>query len=341
MLAFSKEQAKGYGKYQQIAFDKTTGQQFFVVKSQPAPAQKHSNPMDIVSMEFLHKLKKQYGVSKKVVSSIRNSYKQRSSHIHLPDESLSTQLFVKNIENHILDTLRTTYINQHGDIELWYPPPDTHRALGTIVMGSTGSGKTVKVLNEIVMQENMIDRPIVIFSPFSRNDPAILSMIKARPKSKKLVRRIDLKAVEQNQVKLNPMDIPENSIVILDDIESLPRQRSKEKYSLRHEIFGLAANLFLAGRHRGICPVFLAHSLFSNGPEFALIKREAAILFILWRNGSRSQYSKFMTQVIGIPKKKVERFYKNAGVGSGSRWIGLSLTTPQFVCSKKHVELLE
>ena len=99
MLAFSVKQAKEYGHYQEIAFDLTTDQRFFVVKSQPVPAQKHQNVFDLISMEYLHKLKKQYGVSRNVVSSIRNSYKQRASHIHLPDESLSTQLFVKNIEN--------------------------------------------------------------------------------------------------------------------------------------------------------------------------------------------------------------------------------------------------
>ncbi len=337
MLAFSRAQADQFtDRPFKAATDLKSEDEIFIVPSSgdARPVQTHPNPIELVSNIKLHKIRKRFSLSNTVMNQIRSAYQSRSPHIQLPQGGdLSVELGVQHIEDEILNRLRSTYVNKSASLLPYFGTAQEAEEVNnhTLICGASGSGKSYYVFRELLLQPELADRPVYIFSPHAHNDPSILYLKKRKKKG--TVLRLDFKSLVANKVQVNMSMFEPRSVVVFDDLEGLPR-RSVGDYNLRSTLFGAASELFVQGRHKGIVAMCIAHNIFS-AHEIKSIRQEAAQLVILAR-GSRATYERFLRQHLGFSKEQIKECWKMSG---RSRWTLFHLSAPTYHCSQYHVKV--
>jgi len=340
MITTSEAKAASHGKYTKVAYDRKSNLSIYVTRTEDTyPIQTPSTSVldDLISKEKLNILRKRYSVPKSVIRSIRSSYENQSEYINLPDganSDLSTQLFIDNIESHIIRSLKKEITLPKADLQVFYPSNVRSQFYSTIVLGASSSGKDWWVVDQ-VLSPSLKDKLVIYFSMHAHDDSTVLRLIKERKNASTHVRRIDLKALAEDKIVFKLSDLPDDCIVCFSDIESLPDSVSGTgTYSVKKMLYRLAESVYSSGRHRGILSFFIAHSSTQGrgNIHFVKLRREASIVVCMIA-GSKAPFMGYLQRNLGMSKGEIAHVFEKS---KGSRFIALQQSNPEFALSKSY-----
>jgi hypothetical protein len=228
-------------------------------------------------------------------------------------------------------TDKRVYLNEDATVNsyvsedrLLLVPPAKGKRQVIYVAGASGSGKsywTAEYVRSFIRYKPKSQ--IYLFSALSE-DPAFDSLEKA----KKLHRvKIDLKLVE------DPVDISEiepDSLVIFDDIDTLPKMLLKAIHGIIHKIGEI-------GRHTAISTVVISHLI--NGSDRAFtrgIHNESQYTVLYPRGCSKYQLIYFLKNYIGLSANEAKKV-----CSLPSRHVMVSKSYPPYLQTDKKIFTLD
>jgi hypothetical protein len=190
------------------------------------------------------------------------------------------------------------------------------KSIRLFISGQSGSGKSY-FISEFLKYNQPKGMPVFIFSPF-KADKSVDSI-------KNLI-YIDLDDFEaENQREFEtPDDIPDDSIIIFDDIDS-HRTRAKELQKIR--------DIYLEiGRHHNISVLTISHNPMGGVKTKASI-RESQYAVVFPRANQRDT-TKLLETYFGYTKKMVDEV-----LNCTSRWVFISKSVPSYFVFEHGVRL--
>jgi hypothetical protein len=190
------------------------------------------------------------------------------------------------------------------------------KSIRLFISGQSGSGKSY-FISEFLKYNQPKGMPVFIFSPF-KADKSVDSI-------KNLI-YIDLDEFEaENQREFEtPDDIPDDSIIIFDDIDS-HRTRAKELQKIR--------DIYLEiGRHHNISVLTISHNPMGGVKTKASI-RESQYAVVFPRANQRDT-TKLLETYFGYTKKMVDEV-----LNCTSRWVFISKSVPSYFVFEHGVRL--
>lgn len=206
----------------------------------------------------------------------------------------------------------------YGNTEFLFPIVESlkSKSIRLFISGQSGSGKSY-FISEFLKYNQPKGMPVFIFSPF-KADKSVDSI-------KNLI-YMDLDEFEtENQRQFDaPDDIPDNSIIIFDDIDS-HRTRSKELQKIR--------DIYLEiGRHHNISVITISHNPMGGVKTKASIREsQYAVVF---PKANQRDTTKLLETYFGYTKKMVDEV-----LNCQSRWVFISKSVPSYFVFEHGVRL--
>jgi hypothetical protein len=212
-----------------------------------------------------------------------------------------------------------------GEGTIVQPVPDVEgREVGYIV-GQSGAGKTVFLVNYLVEYLTMFEsNSAFIFTGATADDPAY-SVVRTNPH---MNLRVTFASIGKDilEQSLEPESF-ENSLVIFDDTGAIEDKDVKKK------IDNLRSRLCLVGRHKKVSVITTNHleSEFTDKSLKTAIT-ESHFLVIFPRHGTELGLNRLLTTWYGLPNRTKEDKEVVAKIKSvASRWVYLKKGYPKYV----------
>lgn len=166
----------------------------------------------------------------------------------------------------------------------------------SVFISATGAGKTYFCSK--LLQNQTKNRQVVIFGSVAITDPSFKNL---KNRKNVLFWPLSTKSMEDSiKFSLPTISaIPPDSILVFDDIQSLPRKlkfknidHHLNNYNLKKHMWNLVNDIIEIARHDNICIVNISHIL-KNGMQNKSIRNESKH-FILYPRSNRSVVSNFL-----------------------------------------------
>lgn len=177
-----------------------------------------------------------------------------------------------------------------------------------MICGPQNCGKSTLAgaLTELYLEENPSSK-VYLLSQCDK-DPALDYL---KPIRIKLDEQLIEKPVEPKELR--------NSLVIFDDIESIPQK------ALQTAVEAMRDNMLVTGRKENVSVINCSH-LLCDWKKTRKSLNESEIIIFFPSSGARGQIRRFLDNVMGLPKDQIERIFKLP-----TRWVALCKTSPQYV----------
>lgn len=214
----------------------------------------------------------------------------------------------------------------YGDTEELFPIVEdlSKKSVRVFISGASNSGKSFFLSQFLKYNKPKKDQPIIMFSPF-KDDKSLKDI-------KNLI-HLDLDDFEKEFKRPfeAPDDVPPNSIVLFDDIES-HTTRAKELMGIR--------DIFLErGRHHGLdeggggtSVLTISHNPLGHNKTKSSI-RESTYAVVFPRANPRDTGA-LLQKYFGYTKKMIDEV-----MGAKTRWVFVSKAVPQYFVAQHSVRL--
>ena len=186
------------------------------------------------------------------------------------------------------------------------------------IAGASGSGKSTFAGNYMKRYKKKFkDNEMFVFS---RNTEDI-ALDKAEPI------RVEL----SEEILEEPLDMTElnNSLVVFDDITTIPNKEIKE------EVLRLREDLLECGRKENIYVLVTNHNLLDYKNTRNLLNEASSVVFFPKGGGGQHQIQSFLTRHAGLSKKEIQKIR-----GLSSRWVSIYRTYPTFILHERGAYIL-
>lgn len=177
-------------------------------------------------------------------------------------------------------------------------------------------------INEITKKEDLgsVDEPIKIEEikePKKRGPPKVGYR---KTRKSEIIRKNSKKLAREGKIRIDPLNVLENSIVIFDDIDVISDDETRE------EMRKLRDDLLETGRDRGISVIATSHQLNNyNLTKTALTEATAVVFFP--KSGAPDQIRNYLKNKMGIEdKNKIDDI-----MHLPTRWIYIFKDSPRYI----------
>ena len=332
MIAVSREMAENYSGAVLIGRDMNSNMEIYWVEESSIPAMSHPDPISLLPLESLNKLRRSYGINKQAFQTLTKAYKNKQKKIELDTNQFDVKLGIEVLEREILNSLKKELLLPRASLMPYFNLDNArHSQQHLMVYGSSGGGKSTWVCKQFCMLPEVRNKKIYYFSPHNKTDRSVLWL--KDNKGDKDFYRMDLDKIKQDEIFFGVHSFEPNSVIICDDLEGLPRRNAA--FSLRKSLFQMASEISVQGRHAGLTLCFISHDPYLSR-ESKTLRSEVGKYVIMWSHGARSVYTKLLRQELNFTVSFINRLYDKA---RGSRWLLVNKTFPTHCMSAKSVVL--
>jgi hypothetical protein len=177
------------------------------------------------------------------------------------------------------------------------------------VAGPSGSGKSTLISSFINNYVSLYPRNEIYLFSKVRNDTSI--------KSKKKINNV----IIDEKIITEPFESADfkNSLVIMDDIDTLKDKKIKDK------LVALRDDIGETGRHDN-CSLAITSHLIAKGKETSGIINEAQIVVIYLSSGCNYNY--YLQSKLGLNAKQIQKL---KAISKNSRWTAIYRSFPQII----------
>ena len=336
MIALGLTQAKKFSNSPILIAKNLTNESknVYWVEDSSLPCQNcdNANPLSMLEPERIWKLRKQYGISAKVLKKIEECYKDPKSEsvaLGKAGKQLNCRLFLKSIEDDIIKKLKgTVRLDGNADLMPYYDEAMIReRNTHSVFSGPSCSGKTT--LCAKVIKHNFEEATAWVFGPLVSQCRIWLGLQKDRGKK-------NTKVIDSGKVQV-PVDIREIShatkpnLLVLDDPDAMePRSR--------HLLQELCSASLFHGRHLGICCFQICHDSFSRKLSSQKAVACEATRIFCFPNIARHVTTKLLKGRLGMSNTLIKEIY--AFIKPSDRWMMVKLDHPVLVLTQTGCKLL-
>lgn len=322
MLVVGSEHKKK--KNVQLALDKNSNQAIYWTDDdgdQEIAARPGSGPLALIDPDDLLRVFKKYGLSKKEIRLVVNFYENFEDLGDAVTQSWKLKRAFEDIEQLMIQTLKTTYIDPTADLIPWF---DGESLRSCAFVAASNAGKTW-MATDILLRPELSKAKVYVFT-MNPEDPSITRL---KDRGKRYTIFVDLEKVRaRGKPLILERDFPKDSIIFYDDVlDALQNCRDPRKFCLRKTLVALMNRVLVKGRHhrssrtsRGSC-MFLCSHLFKGGRDQSTLWAEVKNVF-LFPSASKHQVMDFLKTKLMMHTKDAKRVLKHS---DKSRWVCLRL----------------
>ena len=291
------------------------------------------NPLSMLDSKQIWKLRRKYKISTKVMKKIEQCYKNPTSdHVDIgkAGESLDCRLFLREIEDDIISSLKTEV---RLDKNTRFVPFFDENALRennyhATYSGPSNSGKTTIAAK--VIQNNFENAITFVFAPMATRSRIWTQLRKDLGKK-------HIKLIDSGQISV-PISLHEIAgkstpvVIVIDDADSMHPPRS------RMLIQNLATEALFHGRHLNCTVQQINHDSFSRKLGSTKAQAVESSRIFVFPNVSRHVCTKMLKARLGMSKKVIDGIYK--WLVPSDRWMMIKLDHPTLVLTATGCKLL-
>ncbi len=195
--------------------------------------------------------------------------------------------------------------------------PNTHTRDAVMIAGPSGSGKSTYCKHYIKEYRKI----------YKKNEAYMFSRVDSDPslREKDIKRFIIDEGLITDPIQTKDLD---NSLVIFDDIDTIPDKRVTEK------VRQLRDDILETGRHNNIYTISTSHQLMNYKTTRTLLNESTSVTFFP-KSGSSYHIKRFLREYCGLSSKKIIEI-----LNLPSRWVTVSKIYPMFILYETGIELL-
>lgn len=204
---------------------------------------------------------------------------------------------------------------------IFVPIPDINKSRNIYYLfGASGSGKSYLSASILKQWLKLNDGNIYVFSAL--DDDKVIDALGKR------VHRVDIETLEE---KMDIKEIPDGSMVLFDDVDTLNNNEQKTIYeNLQH----LLNQVLQIGRHNKISAIITSH-LASDYKRTRVVLNESHYIIIYPQSGSFYQNSYLLKHYCGMSSQDIQKVKKMK-----TRWAMVHRQFPQYVLGEHECYLL-